>query len=141
MLLLMISLPLHCLLYPKHHSAQPTITMSQSGPPADAKQAQAAALQELEAAQKRKRAIDTSLVSPGRRASSGCHNVIACANMKFVGCILDANVLGKRRIVYIRLRKHLPGRISTIRREHHQGGSSAGVLSDQSRSVERGILG
>ena len=37
--------------------------MSQSGPPADAKQAQAAALQELEAAQKRKRAIDTSLVS------------------------------------------------------------------------------
>jgi chromatin modification-related protein EAF6 len=36
--------------------------MSQSGPPADAKQAQAAALQELEAAQKRKRAIDTSLV-------------------------------------------------------------------------------
>ena len=38
-------------------------TMSQSGPPADAKQAQAAALQELEAAQKRKRAIDTSLVS------------------------------------------------------------------------------
>lgn len=36
--------------------------MSQTGPPADAKQAQAAALQELEAAQKRKRAIDTSLV-------------------------------------------------------------------------------
>jgi chromatin modification-related protein EAF6 len=36
--------------------------MSQSGPPADAKQAQAAALQELEAALKRKRAIDTSLV-------------------------------------------------------------------------------
>ena len=40
--------------------------MSQSGPPADAKQAQAAALQELEAAQKRKRAIDTSLVSAFR---------------------------------------------------------------------------
>ena len=38
--------------------------MSQSGPPADAKQAQAAALQELDAAQKRKRAIDTSLASP-----------------------------------------------------------------------------
>ena len=38
--------------------------MSQTGPPADAKQAQAAALQELEAAQKRKRAIDTSLVRP-----------------------------------------------------------------------------
>ncbi|KAL7420735.1 hypothetical protein Q5752_004686 [Cryptotrichosporon argae] len=35
--------------------------MSQSGPPADAKQAQAAALAELEAAQKRKRAIDTKL--------------------------------------------------------------------------------
>lgn len=38
--------------------------MSQSGPPADAKQAQAAALAELEAAQRKKRAIDTSLVSP-----------------------------------------------------------------------------
>ncbi|WVQ96339.1 hypothetical protein IAU59_003443 [Kwoniella sp. CBS 9459] len=37
--------------------------MSQSGPPADAKQAQAAALQELEAAQRRKRAIDTSLAN------------------------------------------------------------------------------
>jgi chromatin modification-related protein EAF6 len=37
-------------------------SMSQTGPPADAKQAQAAALQELEAAQKRKRTIDTSLV-------------------------------------------------------------------------------
>ncbi|KAK1925817.1 histone acetyltransferase subunit NuA4-domain-containing protein [Papiliotrema laurentii] len=37
--------------------------MSQSGPPADAKQAQAAALQELEAAQKRKRAIDTTLAN------------------------------------------------------------------------------
>ena len=37
--------------------------MSQAGPPADAKQAQAAALQELEAAQKKKRAMDTSLVS------------------------------------------------------------------------------
>lgn len=36
--------------------------MSQSGPPADAKQAQAAALQELDAAQRRKRAIDTQLV-------------------------------------------------------------------------------
>ncbi|WVR06555.1 hypothetical protein IAU60_003586 [Kwoniella sp. DSM 27419] len=35
--------------------------MSQTGPPADAKQAQAAALQELEAAQRKKRAIDTSL--------------------------------------------------------------------------------
>lgn len=37
--------------------------MSQTGPPADAKQAQAAALQELDAAMKRKRNIDTSLVS------------------------------------------------------------------------------
>ncbi|WRT68017.1 uncharacterized protein IL334_004992 [Kwoniella shivajii] len=37
--------------------------MSQSGPPADAKQAQAAALQELEAAQRRKRTIDTSLAN------------------------------------------------------------------------------
>ncbi|OCF37272.1 hypothetical protein I316_01181 [Kwoniella heveanensis BCC8398] len=37
--------------------------MSQSGPPADAKQAQAAALQELEAAQRRKRAIDTTLAN------------------------------------------------------------------------------
>ncbi|WVW84948.1 hypothetical protein I302_106984 [Kwoniella bestiolae CBS 10118] len=37
--------------------------MSQSGPPADAKQAQAAALQELEAAQKKKRAIDTNLAN------------------------------------------------------------------------------
>lgn len=36
--------------------------MSTSGPPADAKQAQAAALQELEAAQRKKRAIDASLV-------------------------------------------------------------------------------
>ncbi|ORX37174.1 histone acetyltransferase subunit NuA4-domain-containing protein [Kockovaella imperatae] len=37
--------------------------MSQSGPPAEAKQAQAAALQELDAAQKKKRAIDTSLAN------------------------------------------------------------------------------
>ncbi|KAI9634756.1 histone acetyltransferase subunit NuA4-domain-containing protein [Dioszegia hungarica] len=37
--------------------------MSQSGPPADAKQAQAAALAELEAAQRKKRAIDTSLAN------------------------------------------------------------------------------
>ncbi|WVQ84989.1 hypothetical protein IAT38_007153 [Cryptococcus sp. DSM 104549] len=37
--------------------------MSNSGPPADAKKAQAAAIQELEAAQKRKRAIDTSLAN------------------------------------------------------------------------------
>lgn len=37
--------------------------MSQQGPPADAKQAQAAALAEIEAAQRRKRAIDTQLVS------------------------------------------------------------------------------
>ncbi|WOO76785.1 Chromatin modification-related protein MEAF6 [Vanrija pseudolonga] len=37
--------------------------MSQSGPPADAKQAQAAALAELENAQRRKRAIDTSLAN------------------------------------------------------------------------------
>nr|XP_031864435.1 uncharacterized protein CI109_000349 [Kwoniella shandongensis]KAA5531507.1 hypothetical protein CI109_000349 [Kwoniella shandongensis] len=37
--------------------------MSNSGPPADAKQAQAAALQELEAAQRRKRAVDTSLAN------------------------------------------------------------------------------
>jgi len=38
--------------------------MSQSGPPADAKQAQAAALQEIEAAERKKRAIDTQLVRP-----------------------------------------------------------------------------
>jgi chromatin modification-related protein EAF6 len=38
--------------------------MSQSGPPADAKQAQAAALQEIELAQRKKRAIDTQLVRP-----------------------------------------------------------------------------
>jgi hypothetical protein len=38
--------------------------MSNQGPPADAKQAQAAALQELEAAQRKKRVIDTSLVGP-----------------------------------------------------------------------------
>jgi chromatin modification-related protein EAF6 len=37
--------------------------MSQTGPPADAKQAQAAALEELQAAQRKKRAIDVSLVS------------------------------------------------------------------------------
>jgi len=36
--------------------------MSQSGPPADAKQAQAAALQEIEAAKKKKTAIDNQLV-------------------------------------------------------------------------------
>lgn len=36
--------------------------MSSTGPPADAKQAQAAALAELEAAQRKKRAIDTTLV-------------------------------------------------------------------------------
>lgn len=40
--------------------------MSSSGPPADAKQAQAAALAELEAANKRKRVIDTSLVRSQR---------------------------------------------------------------------------
>lgn len=38
--------------------------MSQQGPPADAKQAQAAALQELEAAQRRKREADANLVCP-----------------------------------------------------------------------------
>lgn len=37
--------------------------MSTTGPPADAKQAQAAALQELENAQRKKRGIDTTLVS------------------------------------------------------------------------------
>ncbi|WWC62846.1 uncharacterized protein I303_105444 [Kwoniella dejecticola CBS 10117] len=37
--------------------------MSQSGPPADAKQAQAAAMAELEAAQRKKRAIDTTLAN------------------------------------------------------------------------------
>lgn len=42
--------------------------MSQSGPPADAKQAQAAALAELENAQRRKRTIDSTLV---RMAMSG----------------------------------------------------------------------
>lgn len=36
--------------------------MSQQGPPADAKQAQAAALQEIEAAQRRKRALEVNLV-------------------------------------------------------------------------------
>jgi hypothetical protein len=36
--------------------------MSVQGPPADAKQAQAAALQELELALRRKRVIDTNLV-------------------------------------------------------------------------------
>lgn len=41
-----------------HH----TPAMSTQGPPADAKQAQAAALQEIEAAQRRKRALDMSLV-------------------------------------------------------------------------------
>ncbi|CAK9780467.1 NuA4-domain-containing protein [Cutaneotrichosporon oleaginosum] len=37
--------------------------MSSTGPPADAKQAQAAALAELEAAQRKKRAIDTTLAN------------------------------------------------------------------------------
>ncbi|WWC88424.1 uncharacterized protein L201_003335 [Kwoniella dendrophila CBS 6074] len=37
--------------------------MSQQGPPADAKQAQAAALAELEAAQKKKRQIDATLAN------------------------------------------------------------------------------
>ncbi|WWC71007.1 uncharacterized protein I206_104960 [Kwoniella pini CBS 10737] len=37
--------------------------MSQSGPPADAKQAQAAAMAELEAAQRKKRAIDSTLAN------------------------------------------------------------------------------
>ena len=45
------------------HTAKPSI-MSTSGPPADAKQARAAALQELETAQRKKRAIDTQLVCP-----------------------------------------------------------------------------
>lgn len=38
-------------------------TMSTQGPPADAKQAQAAALQEIEAAQRRKRVLELGLVS------------------------------------------------------------------------------
>jgi hypothetical protein len=38
------------------------LAMSQSGPPADAKQAQAAAIQEIEAAKKKKNAIDSQLV-------------------------------------------------------------------------------
>jgi len=37
--------------------------MSTQGPPADAKVAQAAALREIEAAQRRKRAVEMSLVS------------------------------------------------------------------------------
>jgi multidrug resistance efflux pump len=37
--------------------------MSSTGPPADAKQAQATALAELEAAQRKKRAIDTTLAN------------------------------------------------------------------------------
>ncbi|KAL1405472.1 hypothetical protein Q8F55_009104 [Vanrija albida] len=37
--------------------------MSTQGPPADAKQAQAAALHEIEAAQRRKRALDMSLAN------------------------------------------------------------------------------
>ncbi|TXT07150.1 hypothetical protein VHUM_03320 [Vanrija humicola] len=37
--------------------------MSTQGPPADAKQAQAAALHEIEAAQRRKRALDMSLAT------------------------------------------------------------------------------
>ncbi|RSH78270.1 uncharacterized protein EHS24_002735 [Apiotrichum porosum] len=37
--------------------------MSTQGPPADAKQAQAAALQEIEAAQRRKRALDMNLAN------------------------------------------------------------------------------
>jgi hypothetical protein len=41
-----------------------TQAMSQSGPPADAKQAQAAAIQEIEAAKKKKNAIDSQLVRP-----------------------------------------------------------------------------
>lgn len=36
--------------------------MSQQGPPADAKQAQAAALHDIEAAQRRKRALEVNLV-------------------------------------------------------------------------------
>ena len=47
------------LIFDSDHSA-----MSQSGPPADAKQAQAAALQEIEAAKKKKTAIDNQLVRP-----------------------------------------------------------------------------
>lgn len=47
--------------------------MSQPGPPADAKQAQAFALQEIEAAQNRKRAIDTSLV--GQFSSDCCQHL------------------------------------------------------------------
>jgi len=44
--------------------------MSQSGPPADAKQAQVAAIQEIEAAKKKKNAIDSQLVRPPLHSSS-----------------------------------------------------------------------
>jgi len=51
--------------------------MSQSGPPADAKQAQAAAIQEIEAAKKKKNAIDSQLVG------SPAHHSITRFNLMY----------------------------------------------------------
>ena len=80
--------------------------MSSTGPPADAKQAQAAALAELEAATKRKRNSDMNVVSrlPLHRVHS-----------------LGSRRTGENRGGHLRLRGELPRRDCSFGRQHHQG--------------------
>ena len=94
--------------------------MSQTGPPADAKQAQAAALQELEAAQKRKRAIDTSLVR------FIFHISFWAADRK--------PSKGQPGSVNLRFRRELPRGDCCVWWEHHQG--ERGFLLSHRRSME-----
>ena len=85
--------------------------MSQSGPPADAKQAQAAALQEIEAAERKKRAIDTQLVRPWNDAEhlhlvSDIQAHIEESIYRFEGSYLDDTAHSGGNIIKVSLSPH-----------------------------------
>jgi len=105
--------------------------MSQSGPPADAKQAQAAALQELEAAQKRKRAIDTSLVSCLGSTPFITERVALLASQV-------QRYLNKLTYRPMSSRLYMRMRISTWKNRHCQAGTSSRLVG--SDNVARVIL-
>ena len=94
-----------------HHLTRLTHTMSQSGPPADAKQAQAAALQEIEAAERKKRAIDTQLVRPCNYALhlhlvSDIQAHIEESIYRFEGSYLDDTAHSGGNIIKVSLSPH-----------------------------------